>query len=287
MKRFHDKTGFIAFISVWLAVFLLCSVLSGVSYSLQDSTAVKGDQTSTKVPEKTTASATTSPQTPETQSPTTSSPYDELIYSADNAQYLIFLDAGHGWYDNGAAVKVNEDGIIDENGEYVLEKNITLTLTKKLKNALEKMGYTVGETRPGDNDEDCPVALVNGIFYAKNRPSYVNSKNADYFISLHCNSFTDPSVHGTRVYYSDNRATNTSLANSITASLTAEMGEAAKLHVDPQLYILLYSAMPTVLIESGFMTNQEDLNELLDSDWQDRFVCAIAKGLDAEIHSGN
>lgn len=286
MKQLFNKPGLIPFVSVWLAIFLLCSVLSGVAYSIEQNNSVKA-QTTNKSPDQNKPSSTPSADKPETTPSDADTPYDELTYSADNARYLIYLDAGHGWYDNGASVKVNEEGIFDENGEYVYEKNINLELTKKLKKALEKMGYSVGETRPGDNQEDCPVELVNGIFYAKDRPSYVNSQNADYFISIHCNSFEDETVSGTRVFYSDNRATNTSLAMSITSTLTAQMGEEATARLDPQLYILLYSAMPTVLIESGFITNQDDLNQLLDPDWQDQFVCAIAKGLDAEIHSGN
>ena len=167
-----------------------------------------------------------------------------------------------------------------------MEKNITLDMTKKLKLALEKMGYTVGETRPGDSPNDCPVELINGLFNAQRRPAYVNGQNADYFISVHCNAFDSPSASGTRIFYSEKSALNYQLATNMQAALSSQMGNQATLHTG-NLAITRESAMPTVLIETGFLTNQNDLNQLLDPAWQDQFVCAIAKGLDAQIHSGN
>lgn len=274
---------FTVIIALWLAVFILLSILSGVAYSMEKP-ADKPVQTTTNAPKKDDPPITTA-DTPEPLPTVEKSPYDALTYSPDNAQYLIYLDAGHGWYDNGASVQLNENGEYDPSGEYILEKVITLEITKKLKQALEKMGYTVGETRPGDQESDCPVSLVNGIFYAKNRPAYVNEKNADYFISIHCNTFENDTASGTRIYYSDNRDVNRHLADSIQQSLAEQMGNEASLHVNNQLYIVLYSAMPTVLIETGFMTNMDDLTNLMDSDWQVEFACAVALGLDANIHS--
>lgn len=277
---------FTVIIALWLAVFILLSILSGIAYSME-SPDPKPVQTTTNKPQKSDSPVGTTADVPEPLPTAEETPYDALTYSSDNAQYLIYLDAGHGWYDNGASVQLNENGEYDPSGDYVLEKDITLEITKKLKQALEKLGYTVGETRPGDQESDCPVSLINGIFYAKNRPAYVNEKKADYFISIHCNSFQDDTASGTRIYYSNNRDVNLRLADSIQQSLTEQMGNEATLHIDNQLYILLYSAMPTVLIETGFMTNMDDLNQMRDPDWQDQFACAVALGLDANIHSEN
>lgn len=278
---------FIVIIALWLAVFILFSVLSGVAYSLEESDAKPAQTTTTAAPQSGKAPVTTPESVPDPLPTVEPTPYDDLVYSPDNAQYLIYLDAGHGWYDNGASVQLNENGEYDQNGEYVYEKDITLEITKKLKQALEKMGYTVGETRPGDEESDCPVSLVNGIFYAKNRPAYVNEKEADYFISIHCNSYGDSTVSGTRIFYSGYRDSTLRLAESIQQSLASNAGNDATLHMDSQLYILLYSTMPTVLIETGFMTNLDDLDKMRDPDWQDEFVCAVALGLDADVHAEN
>lgn len=300
------------FAGVWLAVFLLCSILSAVAYSTDDASPPSAPaQTDGNLSgaDEIDPAVTTDPEDTgsEPSDPQPTTPYDQLTYSADNARYLIYVDAGHGWYDNGSSIRLTADGEYvyeqkDQNGktvyvtesgstvteadfEYIYEKDINLELTKKLKQALEKMGYTVGETRPGDNDEDCPVELTKGIFYAKNRTFFVNEKEADYFISIHCNTFTDSSVDGTRIFYSSSRDVTLRLANSLMSSMQSDMSDKVSLSIDNQLYVLLYSNMPAVLIESGFITNHSDLTKLLDSDWQDQFVCAIAKGIDADLHA--
>ena len=148
------------------------------------------------------------------------------------------------------------------------------------------MGYRVGETRPGDNEEDCPVELnKNGIFNAQERPSYVNSQNPDYFISIHCNSLdNNHTVKGTRIYHRNGYSEGLQLASKIMTALADEMGINATRHTD-NLAITRESDMPTVLVEAGFMTNADDLKLLTDPDWQDQFACALALGIDAMVHS--
>lgn len=300
------------FLAVWLAIFLVCSVLSGVAYSGDDPTSADPNHTESTVDQTKgndspadPANTDSKPEQPiEPTVPPT--PYDELTYSAENAQYLIFVDAGHGWVDGGSSARLTADGEYvyeekDENGQtiyvtesgtvvsetdftHILEKDITLVLSQKLKRALEAMGYTVGETRTGDTEADCPVNLINGIFNAQRRPAYVNEQGADYFVSLHCNTYPDSAVSGTRIYYSQYRDSSLELATALKVALLSEMEIDATLHTD-NLAITRESAMPAVLIESGFVTNHDDLAKLLDSDWQDQFVCALAKGIDANLHA--
>lgn len=306
------------FITVWVVIFLCCSILSAVAYSTEPTapapSAPAQPQSSNqekpsadqKDPESTTK-PTEDETVPETEPPRVD-PYESLTYSAGNAQYLIYVDAGHGWYDNGSSVRLTEDGeyvyeqqnedgetiYVTESGktvgidefEYVYEKNINFELSKKLKKALEKMGYRVGETRPGDNYEDCPVSLVDGIFKAQRRTAYVNQAGANYLISLHCNTYSSTAASGTRLYYYHTRDLSRKLAENLQLSLLNEMNQDAPLYTD-NLAITRESAMPSVLIESGFITNHDDLNNLLDPYWQDQFVCAIAKGIDADLHAQN
>lgn len=58
--------------------------------------------------------------------------------TADSSK-LIVLDAGHGGSDSGA--------VGYSNGNVVLEKNLTLEITYKVKEILENAGYTVSMTR--------------------------------------------------------------------------------------------------------------------------------------------
>ncbi len=311
----NAKSQLIKFTAVWLIIFILCSVLSALAYST-DADAQKPSDHKEDKPAATDKDnqkdppATQKPQDPgddPATPPETNSPYNQLVYSAENAQHLIFVDAGHGWFDNGTSVKLTAQGefvyegkdeegnfaFVTESGKivtedeftYVYEKDINLQIAKKVKKALEKLGYTVGETRPSDNEADCPVELEKGVFYAKKRPAYINEQGADYMVSIHCNSFTDASVYGTRIFYSTSKDATLQLATSIMESMKSFMEDIkVGLNYDNQLYMLLYSAMPSALIETGFITNHDDLNRLQDPAWQDEFACAIALGIDAEVH---
>ena len=325
----NARSQLIRFSVIWLAIFVLCSILSAFSYSQADATpdAQKTEQTTQKNdkpphrnPVKDPIAST--PDTPPATQPDTEpeaptvSPYEFLIYSEKNADIFIFLDAGHGWNDPGVPVFLTKDGkfayektdendkvVKDENGntvyvtedgtivaleelDCILEKDINLAITQKVKKALELMGYRVGETRPGDDPEDCPVPLKeNGIYSAKDRPDYINSQNPDYLVSIHCNSLEDnSSVKGTRIYHQESSSTGLKMASKIMTALSEEMGMDTTRH-PANLAITRDSTMPAVLVECGFVTNLEDLKMLTNPYWQDQFACAIALGLHAMAHS--
>lgn len=283
-----SKKGYLALILIWVLIFASLSVLSGVAHSIADKLPADkpANKQTTPVTTTTTSPTTTTEAPPATEPPTVVSPFDSLTYSEANEDIFIFLDAGHGWADPG--VPVDENGVICTHRtecECIKEKDINLAITQKIKFALEKMGYKVGETRPGDEVEDCPVELnQNGIFNAQKRPAYVNAQNPDYFVSIHCNSLENHDVKGTRIYHKEDRSDGLQLASKLISALSSEMGINATRHVD-NLAITRESEMPTVLVECGFMTNPDDLKLLTDPAWQDQFACAIALGLHAMAHS--
>ena len=325
----NARSQLIRFSVIWLAIFVVCSILSAFSYAEADADPADADNQQTtqktdKIPHRNPIKnpSTSTPDLPPASNPDTEpeiptvSPYESLIYSAENANIFIFLDAGHGWNDPGVPVYLTKDGkfayekrdekdkvVKDENGntifvtedgtvvaleelDCILEKDINLAITKKVKKALELMGYRVGETRPGDNPEDCPVPLKeNGIYSATDRPDYVNSQNPDYFVSIHCNSMSNnSSVQGTRIYHYETSSSGQKLASKIMTALAEEMGMDTTRHTN-NLAITRESNMPTVLIECGFVTTMADLMKLTDPVWQDQFACAVALGLHAMAHA--
>ena len=291
MKQFFTQPQLVAFLSVWLAIFLFCSILSGIAYSVENNPTPTQPATTTTAPLDTDSPSTTTPAPshPETEEPTTPTVdyYKDLIYSSGNSKYLIYLDAGHGWSDPGVPVYVNENGEYDEeNGECITEKDINLAITKKLKKALETMGYEVAETRISDDVNDCPVTLKDGIFNVQRRVNYINSKGADYCISIHCNSLDDSSVSGTRIYHYPNKTASQKLGSQVIRTLLEKTDAKVTQHTN-NFAITRDGTMPAILIEAGFMTNINDLRNLCDPAWQDQFACAIAMGLDAYIHAEN
>ena len=93
------------------------------------------------------------------------------------------IDPGHGGIDSGS-----------EN-EGILEKDINLEISLKLKQALLDKGYRVLMTR----SDDTALEL-------RERSDFANEAEADLFISLHQNCYSqDTSVSGIEVYYNDDK----------------------------------------------------------------------------------
>lgn len=294
MKELITQPKVIAFLSVWLAIFLFCSILSGTAYPIKDipvaTTTAAPVTTPAPDPDKP-AQTTPAPIPPKTEEPAPpkDDPYEKLTYSADNSRYFIYLDAGHGWSDPGVVVNENAAPYVQGVDTIAInEKDINLAITKKVKKALEKMGYTVGETRPGDLESDCPVALSEyGMFNVQRRIGYINSKNPDYCISIHCNSLDgSPSTKGTRVYHYKGKTASEKFTDQMVSTLSQQMGTKVTKHTN-NFAITRDATMPAILIEAGFMTSPVDLANLTDPDWQDQFACAIALGMEAYIRAGN
>lgn len=272
-----------AFIIAWLVIFVFCSILSGVTSSAV--TPDDQDSPQTQAPAKT--EQTTPPTTDKVDSPEPTDPENNegssLPSDPENAQYLIYLDAGHGWYDNGCSILDRTD---------IYEKDVTLAITKQMQTALESMGYTVVMAR--ENDVDCVEELDRGVYKSARRIAYANSIGADYYISIHVDNFSDPDVNGTRIYYTDRNDENGNLLPSDALAEQIATSLADKLHIkkpllkdDRNYNVILLNQMPSVLIEVGFGSSPIDAANMTDPVWQENFARSVALGLDAQVKADN
>lgn len=98
-----------------------------------------------------------------------------LIFFGFNSSHaappVIVIDPGHGGSDKGAVFHIQN--------QTVLEKELTLDLSKSLAQVLEKMGYTVVLTRTTDQEIALPERTV-----------IANKLKAKLFISVHINTST-------------------------------------------------------------------------------------------------
>ena len=104
-----------------------------------------------------------------------------------NTQKIVVIDAGHGLQDGGANGKINPD---TEEEQIIYEKNLTLSVSKKIKKNLENAGISVVMTREGDT---YPTLYE--------RADLANSLNAAMFVSIHINSSEKPEPSGTETFY--------------------------------------------------------------------------------------
>lgn len=106
-----------------------------------------------------------------------------------------------------------------------------------------------------------------------------NDWSADVFISIHANSAADRSAHGVETYYLAPGGTGEKLAMSIQKNLTAATGLRDRGTKTASFYVLRNTAMPAVLVEVGFISNQAEEARMNDSAFDMAAAQAIAKGI--------
>lgn len=177
----------------------------------------------------------------------------------------IVIDPGHGGYDPGT---------IGINNSY--EKDINLDISKKLYERLKSMDYKVILTRKIDESVD-----------NRDRARLANRKRAKIFISIHCNAIENNSnTNGVQVLYFPNRKSNVSnqdnetLAQIILEQILVSTRANSKGIVEREnLIVLNQTKMPAIIVECGFLSNENEANLLTDDEYQNKIVDGIVEGL--------
>src|SRR5574344_389243 len=182
-------------------------------------------------------------------------------------QKTIYLDAGHGGVDKGASY----DGIG--------ESTINLSIVYKLKKLLEKNGAIVYLTRSGDYDLSLPNTSYRKRSDLKERSILINNSNADMYISIHLNAYTDFSWNGAQVFYDDINENNKYCAEVIQNSLKKSLGTTREAKLLKDQYMNSRIKLPGILIEAGFLSNSSERQKLKDSIYQDKIVNSIVNGI--------
>ena len=197
----------------------------------------------------------------------------------EKKNYTICVDPGHGFVDGGTGEGVFEDGI--------LEKDVNLAVAGKLAEYLEIRGFNVIMTHDGVN---VPKADTNGnrIFNPEERVAFANSKDIDYFVSIHVNSIDDTSVYGSHIYWEQKwikeNTWSQPAAESIAEAVDAAFPDYKKMRIwgeedKKTLAVTRETKAAASLIEIGFCTNETDRNNMIDPEWQAKFAEAVADGI--------
>jgi len=169
---------------------------------------------------------------------------------------VVIIDPGHGGKDSGA---------IGIGG--VLEKDVILPISKRITEVLERNGIQVIMTR----DSDYFVTLPGRVTMAE-------QANADVFVSIHANSAgaNRPEVSGLETYHYDSGLRLAQIVHSkILQSLNVRDRKVRK----ARFYVLRKTSMPSILVETGFLTGRDDAAKLRTSAYQNQMADAIAQGI--------
>ncbi|BAQ60951.1 N-acetylmuramoyl-L-alanine amidase [Geminocystis sp. NIES-3708] len=174
----------------------------------------------------------------------------------NQSRALVIIDPGHGGKDVGAV------GIGS-----IQEKQIVLSISQQVARILEQQGIQVRMTR----DSDYFISL-------EGRSEMANRLNADVFVSIHANSAgaSKPGVSGYETYYYQN---GRNLAQIIHRNIIRRVDVRDRKIKQARFYVLRKSNMPSVLLETGFVTGTEDAAKLTNSSFQRQMAEAIAAGI--------
>lgn len=198
----------------------------------------------------------------------------KFMYNNSNKPTII-IDAGHGGEDGGAVANDN-----------TFEKDINLEIAKKLDKIAKANGYNTVLTRSEDiaiYDADKQGSLrEKKVSDMKNRLKIMNETPNAVFISIHLNKFESQNVHGAQVFYSKNATGSKELAVNIQESieqyLQTDNKKAVKENTD-KIYLLKNADKPAVIVECGFLSNINDLNNLKNNEFQYKIALCIFFGI--------
>lgn len=189
----------------------------------------------------------------------------------EKKEYTVVLDAGHGSSDSG---KVGING--------VLEKDINLSISKETKKHLEKKGIRVVMTR--DKDESLAEGEKGNrkVQDMKARVKRINDTKPDLAVSIHQNSYHEESIHGAQVFYYEHSESGEKDARILQEALLAvDPDNTRQVKANTTYYLLKRTEVPILIIECGFLSNQEEAEKLASEDYQKEIAKAIANGIES------
>ncbi len=177
---------------------------------------------------------------------------------------IVIIDAGHGG---------NDPGNLHQTKGNLDEKDLNLAMAMKLGGYIDQfLGHKIEVVYT--RTEDVFVELDDRVKKA-------NDLNAAYFISIHCNASDNKEIHGaeTHIHLKESK-TSSKLAHMIQDQFknrAARFSRGVKLKNDRlyNLYVLKETKMPAVLVETGFMTNEQEEGYLNSDYGQDLLMSAV------------
>lgn len=193
-------------------------------------------------------------------------PQPEPKPSPGGENMIVCIDPGHGGPDPGAVNPILG----------LREKDITLEVSKRLAEYLGRAGVQVILTR--DKDTDLSPGLDDKE-EMRARAKIANDTKADYLVSIHANSASNPEASGIEVLYWPGSVKGETLAKSILDAMHTA-GGLDKRGVFPRgLLLHSYGNMVTVTAEIGFLSNRVDGALMGQAAWRDKVALGIAFGI--------
>lgn len=202
---------------------------------------------------------------------------EERQHMLGHGQRIILIDAGHGGIDGGTSYGT------------ILEKDITLAISRRLFLLLRSDGFDAILNRTGDyapSEEN--RWLRSSSRHLKDlaqRKELAETLPANVVVSIHINWAASPSKHGPLVLYRQ-EGRSFMLANSIQDQLNSLYKMKTAPRVGKPFYLLNKITATTVIVEAGFISSPADREKLCSPKGQEEIAEAIAGGISAYLMEG-
>lgn len=198
---------------------------------------------------------------------------DDTLPTFKNDAITVVLDAGHGGEDAGA---IAPDG--------TLEKDLNLEISNLVKGLCILNGINVKMTRENDmllydyyNDLENYKGQKK-IYDLKNRLKIAEEHPEALYVGIHMNKFSQAKYKGTQIYYSKNNETSQLVASDLSKSIKTYLQSSNNRQIkkaDSSIYILNNIKNPAILVECGFLSNDEELRNLKTEEYRAALALVI------------
>lgn len=182
----------------------------------------------------------------------------------------VVIDAGHGGDDPG---KVGING--------AKEKDINLEIALLVRQFLEANDVEVIMTREKDEGLYAAGTSNKKVQDMKKRIEKIEETAPAVTVSIHQNSYPEEYVHGAQVFFYTGSSEGQQLAERIQTQLVSKVDSDNKRQVkaNDSYYLLKKTKIPIVIVECGFLSNQEEAERLVTQSYQEKVAWAIHLGI--------
>lgn len=179
----------------------------------------------------------------------------------------IFIDQGHNPTWSGINTGATASGLFEQDITYQVGVYLANLLTNDTR-------FQVRLSRP---TPDTVLGINNATSLAE-RVRLANEWPANYFISIHGNANVNPAINGTEIYLFQYYTQAHWMAQRIMDGIVQTVGTRNNgIRLNPTLFVLRRTNMPSMLVELGYLTNPTDAQKLRDMQWQ--FAYGIYLGI--------
>ena len=187
---------------------------------------------------------------------------------------IVILDAGHGGEDGGA---------VAENG--TREKDINLQMTQKIALLFDLFGIRYITVREDDRligDNTLPTVRERKVSDIHQRMALVEQTPGAVLLSIHQNFYIREKYSGTQVFYAPRAEGSSEMASAVQAAVVRMLQPDNQRRIKPTegtVYLLDRATKASIMVECGFLSNQEETKLLIDSQYQKKLSYSIVRGV--------